>query len=106
MANAIDYDKTDAMGAEFVNYARTLAEPERIRLAAQLLGWANAVQQTATITPSMMAVARMETNLFEDVDSEDPMDPGYHLHNMLENVADEFDALADAMCENAALDVA
>ena len=97
MLQAIDYDKVDAMGAQFTDYARTLHDSERIRLAAQLLGWANAVQQLATITPATMAKARKETTLFNDVDNDDPMDPGYHLHNTLENLADEFDALADAM---------
>ena len=102
MANAIDYDKTDAMGAEFVEYARTLHNAERIRLAAQLLNWANAVQQTAVIDADDMWHARETTTLFNDVDKDDPMDPGYHLHNMLEGLADEFDALADTVCENAA----
>ena len=50
MANAIDYDKVDAMAAQFTDYARTLHNSERIRLAAQVIGLANAVQQHADIT--------------------------------------------------------
>ena len=104
MANAIDYDKVDAMAAQFTDYARTLDNAERIRLAAQVLGLVNAVQQMAVIDADDMWHARETTTLFDDVDKHDPMDPGYHLHNMLEGLADEFDALADTMCENAAED--
>ena len=104
MANAIDYDKVDALAAQFTDYARTLHNAERIRLAAQIIGLANAVQQHADITQDDMWHARETTTLFNDVDADDPMDPGYHLHNTLENLADEFDALADVMCENAAED--
>ena len=104
MANAIDYDKVDAMAAQFTDYARTLDNAERIRLAAQVLGLANAVQQTAVIEMKDMYRSQQEGTLFDDVDTDDPMDPCYHLHNMLESLADEFDALADVMCENAAED--
>lgn len=102
MVNAIDYDKVDAMAAQFTDYARTLHNSERIRLAAQVIGLANAVQQCADIDADDMWHARETTTLFDDVDCNDPMDAGYHLHNMLEGLADEFDALADTMCENEA----
>ena len=104
MANAIDYDKVDALAAQFTDYARTLDNAERIRLAAQIIGLANAVQQHADITQDDLFHAKECTSLFDDVDADDPMDPGYHLHNMLEGLADEFDALADTVCENAAED--
>ena len=106
MLQALDYDKVDALAAEFTNYARTLDNAERIRLAAQVLCIANAVQQTAIIDADDMWHARETTTLFDDVERHDPVDPSYHLHNMLENLADEFDALADTMCENAAEDAA
>ena len=102
MAKAIDYDKVDALAAQFTDYARTLDNAERIRLAAQVIGLANAVQQTAVIEAKDMRAARKTTTLFDNVDRNDPMDPGYHLHNTLENLADEFDALADVVCENEA----
>lgn len=102
MLQAIDYDKVDALAAEFTNYAKTLHNAERIRLAAQVLGLVNAVQQMAVIEDVDMQAARKTTTLFDDVDRNDPMDPGYHLHNKLENLADEFDALADVVCENEA----
>ena len=102
MLQALDYDKVDAMAAQFTEYAKTLHNSERIRLAAQVIGLANAVQQFAVIDADDMWHARETTTLFNDVDKDDPMDPGYHLHNMLEGLADEFDALADTMCENAA----
>ena len=102
MLQALDYDKVDALAAQFTDYARTLDNAERIRLAAQIIGLANAVQQTAIIEADDMWHARETTTLFNDVDRDDPMDPGYHLHNMLESLADDFDALADTMCENAA----
>ena len=104
MLQALDYDKVDALAAQFTDYARTLDNAERIRLAAQVICLANAVQQTAVIDADDMWHARETTTLFNDVDADDPMDPGYHLHNMLESLADEFDALADVMCENAVED--
>ena len=104
MLQALDYDKADALAAQFTDYARTLDNAERIRLAAQIIGLANAVQQMAVIDADDMWHARETTTLFDDVDKHDPMDPCYHLHNMLESLADEFDALADVMCENAAED--
>lgn len=104
MLQAIDYDKVDALAAEFTNYAKTLDNAERIRLAAQVLGLANAVQQMAVIEMKDMYRSQQEGTLFDDVDTDDVMDPCYHLHNMLESLADEFDALADVMCENAAED--
>ena len=104
MLQAIDYDKVDALAAEFTNYAKTLHNSERIRLAAQVLGLVNAVQQMAVIEAVDMRAARKTTTLFDDVDRNDPMDPGYHLHNKLESLADDFDALADVVCENAAED--
>ena len=104
MANAIDYDKVDALAAKFTDYARTLDNAERIRLAAQVLCIANAVQQTAVIEMKDLDRMQQEGTLFDDADNDDIMDPGYHLHNKLENLADEFDALADIMCENAAED--
>ena len=102
MLQAMDYDKADALAAQFTDYAMTLDNAERIRLAAQIIGLANAVQQMAVIEEEDMRCARETTTLFDDVDRNDLMDPGYHLHNMLEGLADEFDALADTMCENAA----
>ena len=102
MLRALDYDKVDTMAVEFTGYARTLDNAERIRLAAQVISLANAVQQCAVIDADDMWHAKETTSLFDNVEKGDTMDPGYHLHNMLESLADEFDALADTMCENAA----
>lgn len=99
-----EFDVAEQLGKPFTDYAQTIPNADRIRLAAYLLGLVNAVQQHADITQDDMWHARETTTLFNDVDADDPMDPGYHLHNMLEGLADEFDALADTVCENAAED--
>ena len=95
-----DFDKADAMAAQFTDYAKQLDNAERLHLAAFLLGLTNAVQQHADIPHPAIAAAQDECmTLFQDVEEDDPMDPGYHLHNMLENLADDFDALANLMAE-------
>ena len=94
-------DKAEAIASRFTDYAKTLANPERIKLAAYLLTLVNAVQQYADITQDDMWHARECTTLFDDVERDDPMDPGYHLHNTLENLADEFYELADIVSQNA-----
>lgn len=88
-----DTDKIQALSNDFLNYAKTLGDADNIRLAAHLLGLANAVQQHACI-PKLAAVASI---LFADVEKDDTVDPGYYLHNMLEDMADELDMLAVAM---------
>jgi len=94
-----DFDKADEMAVQFTDYAKQLDNADRIRLAAFLLGLTNAVQQHATISQDAMQAAQEDTTLFDDVDEDDPMEPGYHLHNMLENLAEEFDGLARIMDE-------
>ena len=98
----INFDKVDAMASRFTDYAKTLKNADRIQLAAYLLTLVNAVQQHADITQDDMFHARETTTLFNDVDRDDPMDPGYHLHNMLENLSDEFYELADVVSQNVA----
>ena len=95
-------DKAEAIASRFTDYAKTLANPERIKLAAYLLTLVNAVQQHADITQDDLFHARECTTLFKDVEEDDPMDPGYHLHNMLENLSDEFYELADVVSQNVA----
>lgn len=90
-------DTMEALMGPVMDYAKELSNADRIRLAAYLLGSVNCAQQYATISEDAMWQAQDETNLFNHVESDDPMDPGYHLHNMLENMADEFDTLADCM---------
>ena len=100
MAQAIEFETVLKLSAGFTSYAETLSNADRIRLAAHVLGLANSVQQTADISAEDMFHAKESTRLFDDVEDDDPMDPGYHLHNLLETLADEFDELADAMDEN------
>lgn len=95
-----NFNVADQLAKPFMDYAQTIPNADRIRLAGFLLGLVNAVQQTATITQDDLFHAKETTNLFDDVDRNDPMDPGYHLHNLLETLADEFDELANAMDEN------
>lgn len=92
-----DFNRALQLGNAVQDYAKELDNSERIRLAAFLLGLTNAVQQLATISNDTMSVAMEETMLFSHVEEDDPMDPGYHLHNMLENLADDFETLADCM---------
>lgn len=92
-------DIMEALMGPVMDYAKELSNADRIRLASQLLGYVNAAQQYATISADAMWHAQEETNLFNEIERDDPMDPGYHLHNMLENMADEFDALADIVEE-------
>lgn len=93
-------DKVDAMASRFTDYAKTLNNADRLQLAGYLLTLVNAVQQHADITQDDMFHARECTTLFDDVEEDDPMDPGYHLHNMLENLSDEFYELADVVAQN------
>ena len=93
-------DKAEAIASRFTDYAKTLKNSDRLQLAAYLLTLVNAVQQYADITQDDMFHARECTTLFADVDADDPMDPGYHLHNMLENLSDEFYELADIVSQN------
>ena len=97
-------DKVDAMASRFTDYAKTLNNADRLQLAGYLLTLVNAVQQHADITQDDMFHARECTTLFDDVDKDDPMDPGYHLHNMLENLSDEFYELADVVAQNAVVE--
>ena len=99
MTQAIDFETVLKLSAGFTSYAETLSNADRVRLAAHVLGLANAVQQTADISQEDMFHAKECTRLFDDVEDDDGMDPGYHLHNLLETLADEFDELADAMDE-------
>jgi hypothetical protein len=82
-----------------MDYAQTIPNADRIRLAAHVLSLANAVQQTADISTEDLWHARETTTLFQEVDDDDTMAPGYHLHIMLEDLADNFDELANAMDE-------
>ena len=95
-----DINKAEAMASRFTDYAKTLTNAGRLQLAGYLLSLVNAVQQEADITQDDMWHARECTSLFDDVDKDDPMDPSYHLHNMLENLVDEFYELADVVAQN------
>ena len=95
-----NFNVADQLATPFTDYAQKLDNADRIRLAAFLFGLVNAVQQTADITQEDMFHAKESTTLFDNVEEDDGMDPGYHLHNMLEDMADSFDELADAMDEN------
>ena len=95
-----NFNVADQLATPFTDYAKTLPNADRIRLAGFLLGLVNAVQQYADISAEDMFHAKESTTLFDDVEDDDPMDPGYHLHNLLEDLADNFDELADAMDEN------
>lgn len=97
MTQAINFDTVETLSKAFTDYAQTLPNSDRIRLAAHCLFLANCVQQTADITQDNLWHAREETMLFDEVDKDDPMDPGYHLHNMLENLGDELNGLARIM---------
>ena len=95
MKQAIDFDKVETLSVAITDYAQTLNDADCLRLAAQLLNLTNCVQQYANISQDAMWHARKTTTLFDKVDKDDSMDPGYHLHNLLEDMADSFDELAD-----------
>ena len=97
MKQAINFDTVETLQQGFIDYAQTLPNADCVRLAAQLLYLANAVQQYATISPADMEAAQEDTRLFQDVEEDDPMEPGYHLHNMLENIGDDLNGLARIM---------
>ena len=99
MKQAIDFDKVETLSVAITDYAKTLGNADCIRLAGFLLGLVNAVQQCADITHEDMFHARETTTLFDEVEEDDTTDPGYHLHNLLDNLADEFNELADTMDE-------
>ena len=99
-----NFNVADQLAKPFMDYAQTIPNADRIRLAGFLLGLVNAVQQTADISTEDLWHARETTTLFQEVDDDDPMEPGYHLHNMLEDLADNFDELASTMDEQAAED--
>lgn len=92
-----DIDKALALAGPIQQYAGTLGNADRIRVAALLLELANAVQQTAVISAEDFFHAKECTLLFNDVEKDDPMGAGFHLYCMLENLADEFNELADVM---------
>ena len=94
-----DFNEALKLGNPIQDYAKNLNDADRIRLAAFLLGLVNAVQQTAEISQDDLFHAKECTRLFDDVDQNDPAAPGYHLHNMLENLAEDFNELADGMDE-------
>ena len=96
---AYDFNKAEELGNGFKEYAQTLNNADRIRLAAYLLGLTNAVQQYADINQDVLWHAQEETMLFQEAERGDGMDPGYYLHNTLENLADDFDTLADIVAE-------
>jgi len=95
-----NFDVADQLATPFKDYTQKLDNADRIRLAAFLFGLVNFVQQTADISTEDLFHARESTTLFDDVEEDDPTDPGYHLHNLLEDLADNFDELADAMDES------
>ena len=97
MATEYEFEVAEQLGKGFTDYAKELDGAACIRLTGYLLGLANAVQQHADISADVMWHAKKCTSLFNDVDKDDPMEPGYHLHNMFENMADDFDELADLM---------
>ena len=99
-----NFNVADQLATPFKDYAQKLDNADRIRLAGFLFGLVNFVQQTADITQEDLFHAKECTTLFDDVEEDDPTDPGYHLHNMLEDLADNFDELADCMDEQAAED--
>jgi len=94
-----NFNVADQLAKPFMDYAQTIPNADRIRLAGFLLGLVNFVQQTADISTEDLFHAKESTTLFDDVEEDDPTDPGYHLHNLLEDLADNFDELADAMDE-------
>jgi len=94
-----NFDVADQLATPFKDYTQKLDNADRIRLAAFLFGLVNFVQQTADISTEDLFHARESTTLFDDVEEDDPTDPGYHLHNLLEDLADNFDELANAMDE-------
>lgn len=99
----LDYNKAGELAAQFTQYAKTLANADRIRLAAYVVSLVNAVQQTANIDQDAMVETQDDmTVLFNDVEEDDPMEPGYHVHNFLENLGDDLEHLADVMDEQAA----
>lgn len=92
-------DTMEALMQPVMDYAKELSNADRIRLAAYLLGSVNCAQQYATISADAMYHAMEETMLFEHVERDNNMDPGYHLHNMLDNMAADFDTLAKIVAE-------
>lgn len=99
----INYEKADALAAQFTDYAKTLKNADRLRLAAYVASLVNAVQQHADIDHGTLEEAQDDMMvLFKDVDADDPMDPGYHVHNFLEDLGSDLEHLADVMDEQAA----
>lgn len=95
-----EFDVAEQLGKGFTDYAKQLNNADRIRLAGYLLGLTNAVQQHADISQDALWHAQEETMLFQDAERGDGMDPGYYLHNTLDNMADDFDTLADIVAED------
>ena len=99
----MDYEKNAQLAKGLLDYARELGNSDKLRLAAYVASLVNAIQQTATISQDAMFMAIEDMNvLFNDVEAGDPMEPGYHVHNMLENLAEDLEHLADVMDETAA----
>lgn len=90
-----NFDEALTLANKFTHMADKLDNAERIKLAGFLIGLVNAVQQTATISRDAMWHAREQTLLFQEVENDDPLDAGYHLHNTLDNLSDDFDTLAE-----------
>lgn len=97
----MDYEVNAELANSVQSYAKILDNSEKIRFAAYLISLADAIQQTAVIPEEVLDE---DNDLFDDVESDDPMEPGYHLHNILENLADNFDSLAVALDQIAAND--
>ena len=93
----MDYEKNAELAAGLHDYARDLSNGDKIRLAAYVISLANAIQQEATISQDAMWHARECTTMFDRVERDDPMEPGYHLHNMLDNLSSDFDELAEIL---------
>ena len=90
-----NFNEALALANEFQGMANELNNADRIKLAGFLIGLVNAVQQTAKISRDAMWHAREQTLLFRDVEKDDPLDAGYHLHTTLETLGDDFDTLAE-----------
>jgi hypothetical protein len=95
----MDYE-TNAQLAESVHsYVKTLPNSDKLRFAAYMLSLVDSIQQEAVIPEEVLDE---DNSLFDDVESDDPLEPGYHLHNLLENLAENFESLAASVDQIAA----
>lgn len=96
----MDHEKNAELARTVHEYAVTLFASERIRFVAYILSLADSIQQTVTIPDSVMQFCLEEGvgpfhRVTPEIEPDDPMQPGYYLHNLLEDMAEDFDDLAD-----------